>query len=30
MLRDIQDAEEAVKINGVGGHQFSVTQTGFL
>ena len=30
MLRDIQDAEAAVKINGVGGHQFSVTQTGFL
>ena len=30
MLRDIFDAEETVKINGVGGHQFSVTKTGFL
>ena len=30
MLRDIRDAEETVRINGVGGHQFSVTKTGFL
>lgn len=30
LLRDVQDAEHAVKINGVGGHQFTVTQTGYL
>jgi len=30
LLRDIQDAEHAVKINGVGGHQFTVNKTGFL
>ena len=26
----MQDAEQEVKINGVGGHQFTVTQTGYL
>jgi len=30
LLRDIQDADEVVKINGVGGHQFSVSRTGYL
>jgi len=30
LLRDIQDAEHAVKINGVGGHQFTVNKTGYL
>ena len=30
LLRDVQDAEQVVKINGVGGHQFTVTQTGYL
>mmetsp|Transcript_2598 Transcript_2598/g.3962 ORF Transcript_2598/g.3962 Transcript_2598/m.3962 type:complete len:92 (-) Transcript_2598:1702-1977(-) len=31
LLRDIQDADETVKqINGVGGHQFTVSQTGCL
>ena len=29
LLRDVQDAEQEVKINGVGGHQFTVTQTGY-
>jgi len=28
LLRDVQDAEQEVKINGVGGHQFTVIQTG--
>ena len=30
LLCDVQDAEEVVKINGVGGHQFTVMQTGYL
>ena len=30
LLRDIKPAEEQVKINGIGGHQFMVDHTGFL
>ena len=30
LLRNIMPAERAVKINGVGGHQFTVKDTGFL
>ena len=30
LLCNIQEAEHAVKINGVGGHQFTVNKTGFL
>ena len=30
LLRDVRDADEKININGVGGHQFSVTKTGFL
>ena len=30
LLRDIKLAEKSVKINGVGGHQFYVKETGFL
>jgi len=30
LLRDIECTDEIVKINGVGGHQFSVTKTGYL
>ena len=30
LLHDVQEAEHAVKINGVGGHQLTVTQTGYL
>mmetsp|Transcript_8146 Transcript_8146/g.11879 ORF Transcript_8146/g.11879 Transcript_8146/m.11879 type:complete len:557 (+) Transcript_8146:2397-4067(+) len=30
MLRDLKDAGEEIKVNGVGGHQFTVTKTGYL
>ena len=30
LLRDVQPADQTVKINGVGGHQFSVSETGYL
>jgi len=30
LLSNIQDADEEIKINGVGGHQFSVSKTGYL
>ena len=30
LLRNIMSAEKAIKINGVGGHQFTVTETGYL
>ena len=30
LLRDIRPAEQTVKINGVGGHQFTVSETGYL
>ena len=30
LLRNIQDAEQALQINGVGGHQFAVDKTGYL
>ena len=30
LLRNIMPAEKTIKINGVGGHQFTVTETGYL
>jgi len=30
MLRDVKNAAEEIKVNGVGGHQFTVTKTGYL
>jgi hypothetical protein len=30
LLRDVKPAQQSVKINGVGGHQFSVSETGYL
>jgi len=30
MLRDLNDAGEEIKVNGVGRHQFTVMQTGYL
>ena len=30
LLQDIQSAEKSARINGVGGHQFTVDKTGFL
>ena len=30
VLRDIRPAEQTIKINGVGGHQFTVSETGYL
>ena len=30
LLRDVKPAEQSVKINGVGGHQFSVSETRYL
>jgi len=30
LLQDIRPAEQTVKINGVGGHQFTVSETGYL
>ena len=30
LLRDVQPADQTIKINGVGGHQLSVSETGYL